>query len=129
MNPLTKTGRLPQAIESVVKANDSLLMKLVFDSLAGRYCAHCQSYYFHFREDEFGNSFLDTDVYALEGCVMWEARLHRHFWARVKSGELGVSAKVLFRLPEAGPQQTPQKLVSVSPPGQPSGAAPVQNNV
>lgn len=113
MNPLTKHGNLSDAIQSTIRVNDSLLMKFIFDYLIGRYCAHCQTYYFHFREDQFGNAFLDSDTYAIEGCVAWEARLQRHFWARVKEKELGVNPKVLFRLPDA-PAQNVQKQEEVS---------------
>jgi len=74
-------------------------MKLVFDCLTGKYCAHCKFYIFPFREDAFGNAYLYSDGFAIEGCVAWEARLQKHFWAQVKTGEIGLSPQKLFQLP------------------------------
>lgn len=109
MNPLTKDGNIPKAIQSVIRANDSLLMRLVFDCLTGKYCAHCKFYIFPFREDAFGNAYLDSDGFAIEGCAAWEARMQKHFWARVKAEELGIDPKVLFRLPDAPPAENSDK--------------------
>ena len=113
MNPLTKNGQLPEAIASVIRANDSPRIRAYMEYATGRHKLFEMGFHFPMEVDSYGNSFLNTDGFSLDGIIIWEVLVQRHFWGRVAKGELSLSPQQLFRLP-AAPQQTLQTSAEVS---------------
>ena len=107
LNPTTKTADIPEGIKSVIRANDSLRVRAMFDMFSGRHCCRCVSMQFCFRSDAFGNSFMDSDAAGIEGLSTFVARLQRRFWFDVAKGKLQLNPRRIFR-PLAAPQQTTQ---------------------
>ena len=106
MNPLTKTADFFEAFKKTVRANDSLVLRFLFDLWLKRHDCWKWENDFHFRMDDFGNSFLDSDCYAIEGLIVWEVMRWRKYWGGVATGELGINPRVLFELD--APQQSEQ---------------------
>ena len=115
MNPAIKTGAdLPKGLESVIRANDSLVVRMVMDMFSKRHCCRCADMCFRFEVDPFGNNYLNAYGPALEGLTTFVVRLQRKFWWDVAKGELSLSPQKLFRLPVAPPQKPQTPAVAVT---------------
>ena len=123
----TKTGLPPAEIRKILRAQDSPLVQCFYDHVTGRDKLFDSGWYFPMQVDAFGNSFLNSDGFSLDGVITWEVWAERYFWSRVAKGELGIDPRVLFRLKDA-PLRTLQILAEGQASPQPVTAAPVQTS-
>src|SRR5271155_3692771 len=112
MNPTTKTALLPEGIVKVIQAENSPTTKMLMDMRAGRNDDWLRGQTFPIAVDENGNQFMNTDVYCIDGVVIWSIWVWQLYWSQVRKGEIGLSPRVLFRLPEAEPSQIRQTSVA-----------------
>ena len=65
---------------------------LVLDHMAGRFNPWLYDWCF-----PVVNGAIAMNAFCVEGKVIWEVWVQKHFWARVRTGELGLNPKNLFR--------------------------------
>lgn len=64
----------------------------LLDILAGRHCCQCTEAQFPRDMDS-----IRMNAFAIEGKVIWEVWLHKHFWDEVAKGNIGLNPQKLFR--------------------------------
>jgi hypothetical protein len=64
----------------------------LLDIMAGRHCCRCHNW--EFPRDM---QSVRMNAFAIEGKVMWEVWMHKHFWSEVGPGNIGLDPVKLFR--------------------------------
>lgn len=109
---ITKTGFANEGLMRVARAEQSPRVRAFYDYVSGRYKWVYHDPMFPMQQDAYGNQFLNSDGPACEGVIMWEVGMWRAFFAGVRSGQLGLNPKRLFRPPHqsaVSPVQSVQK--------------------
>ena len=109
---ITKTGFANEGLMAIARAEQSTRIRAFMDYISGRYKWVYHDKMFPMQQDAYGNQFLNSDGFAVEGVIMFVARVQRTYWEKVKTGEFGLNPKRLFRPPHraaVSPVQSVQK--------------------